>query len=116
MPNKKKTTRAEAKKVIKEKFGVEIPKSAKDFFSKHTEGKNEGKIKSFIVKKMADFILEKYKFKVIKGNDKQIYFYEEGYYKENGIALIRKITTTILDSLFKERTFCFWIIFYWKLI
>lgn len=94
--------RKEAEKELREEFGIEIPKSAEDFFSKHTEGKNEGKIKSFTAKKMADFILEKYKFKVIKGNDKQVYFYEDGYYKENGLALIRKITTDTLKNLFKE--------------
>jgi len=99
---KKKTSRKEAKDILGKEFGVEIPLAAEDFFTKHIEGKNEGKIKSFTPKKMADFILKKYKFKVIKGNDKQIYFYEGGYYKENGIALIRKITTDILKDLFKE--------------
>lgn len=97
--------RYETEEEFEKEFGIEIPNSEIDqsnFFTKHEDGKKEGQIKSFIPKKMADFISKKYSFKVIKGNDSQIYFYENGYYKENGIALIRKITTNILRNLFKE--------------
>ncbi len=97
--------RAKAEEELKKDFGIKTTNPEIDqsiFFTKHKEGKKEGEIKAFVPKRMADFILETYKFKVIKGNDKQVYFYEKGYYKENGIALIRKITTNILGKLFKE--------------
>ena len=61
-----------------------------------------GKVTKFIPKTLGDFILQKYRFKTIKGNDKQIYYYKDGYYKENGIALIRNFATTLLDSFFKD--------------
>jgi len=62
----------------------------------------KGKMKSFIPKLLGDYIKENFYFKTIRGNDKQIYFYQNGYYKENGISLIKDHATASLGSLFKE--------------
>lgn len=96
--------RKEAKKEMLKEFGMEDTEefSVEDFFTKFTEGVNKGKPKTFIPKTMAEFILRKFSFRVIKGNDMQIYFYDKGYYKENGLALIRKIVTAELKNLFKD--------------
>jgi len=99
---KKKITKKKAKEILQEEFDSGIGISSFSFFSTFTKGKRKGQLKSFLVKDMADYILEENSFKVIKGNDKQMYFYENGYYKENGIALIKNIVTKILGSLFKE--------------
>jgi len=56
----------------------------------------------FIPKLLGDYILDKYHFKTIKGNDRQIYYYKDGYYQENGISLIKSLATYLLDSFFKE--------------
>lgn len=61
-----------------------------------------GKPKSFMPKWLGDCIKKKFHFKTIIGNDKQIYFYQKGYYKENGIALIRNISTSLLKDLVRE--------------
>ncbi len=102
------------KTLVKENKGInhfEIDATAEEeaeeiepemFFTRYTEGKNEGQIKTFVPKRLGDFIMEKHFFKTIKGNDKQIYYYSKGYYKENGIALIRSLATSLLDFLFKE--------------
>jgi len=58
--------------------------------------------RAFVPKILGDLIMEKFAFKTVKGNDKQIYCYKEGYYQENGIALIKAEATRYLDTLFKE--------------
>ncbi len=68
------------------------------FFSSDRNGKTP----KFIPKLLGDYIKQKFSFKTIKGNDKQIYYYQDGYYKKNGISLIRNQATFLLDSFFKD--------------
>lgn len=62
----------------------------------------KGRPTAFLPKRMGDYIMERWYFKCVKGNDKQIYFYDEGYYKQNGISLIKAVSTSLLADLFKS--------------
>ncbi len=77
---------------------IKINNSPKDFFNKD----KKGNIKAFVPKLLGDFIKSNITFKTIEGNDKQIYYYQYGYYKENGIALIKKYSTLCLGKYFKK--------------
>ncbi len=66
------------------------------------ERKRDGTRGAFIPKSLGDFIKERFTFKTIKGNERKIYFYHQGYYKENGISLIREFATSLLKSFFKD--------------
>jgi len=66
------------------------------------EVNNKGAIIRFIPKIMGDFIKTHFTFKTIAGNDKQVYFYKNGYYHENGFAIIKKYTTKFLNNFFKK--------------
>ncbi len=72
------------------------------FFTHHKKGINKGKIKAFVPKLLGDYIKEEIIFKTVEGNDKQIYYYSDGYYKENGISLIKTKATQYLGKLFKN--------------
>ena len=77
---------------------VDEPVQPEIFF----EEKKDGTRGAFVPKKLGDFIMDKFSFKTIKGNDRQIYYYQQGYYKENGIALIKNKSTSLLKSFFKD--------------
>jgi putative DNA primase/helicase len=81
--------------IAKEEAGLSF---AEDFFTK-TE---KGKIKSFVPQRMGDYLMENQSFKVIKGNDKKIYHYTNGYYKENGISFINESVVKVLGNLYKS--------------
>jgi len=78
-------------KIIEEKISPFL------FFSQEDDEKPK-----FVPKLLGDYLLNKFNFKTIRGNDKQIYYYKDGYYQENGISIIKEQATFLLDSFFRD--------------
>jgi len=91
-------TKEEFQEFLDKYFKDMVSIQPEDFFTKRLDGT----IKAFVPSLLGEFIKQRFNFKTIKGNDRQIYYYQQGYYKENGIALIKGQATSLLNSLFRD--------------